>query len=105
MNEIRIRLFGPSPWGGVKLVRKDTHGNGDGNAFDAEEAVRRARGRALVLPIDTAARNRSLRQPGERDVIEDVVTSDAFGRSAEDARDQLVAACVVIQKVGCQAYG
>jgi hypothetical protein len=50
---------------------------------------------AEILPIETAARERSVRQPGDRDVVENVIAGQ-LGLSLKDARDQLVAAYVVI---------
>ncbi len=38
-----------------------------------------------------------------RDVVEDVVAREALGLSVEDARDELVAARVVIEEIGRQA--
>src|SRR5713101_6102763 len=40
---------------------------------------------APILPIETGARERRVRQPGDRDVVEDVVAREAFGFSPKDA--------------------
>src|SRR5262249_19594211 len=98
VNELRIGLLGPAPRSWIQLVRKRAHGNGDGHAFDSEEAE-------LVLPVETARGNRRVRQPGKRDVVEDVVSREAPGLPGKGARDQFVAACVVIQKIGGKADG
>ena len=38
-----------------------------------------------------------------RDVVEDVVAREALGLSVEDARDELIAARVVVEELGRQA--
>ena len=53
----------------------------------------------FVLPIETGARKRRVRQPGDRDVVEDVVAREALRLSVKDARDELVAALVVIKEI------
>ena len=90
----------PTPRGWIEFVRKDAHGNRDGDAFGIEIPEF-----APNLPIEPGARKRRVRQPGDRDVVEDVVASEAFGLSVKDARDQLIAARVVIQKISRQADG
>src|SRR4051812_9093097 len=66
IDEFGIRSLYPTTRGRVELVRKDAHRNGDGNAFNIEIPE-------FVLPIETGARKRRVRQPGESDVVEDVV--------------------------------
>ena len=97
VDELRIRLLCPAPRGWIEFVREDAHGNRDGDALDSEER------RLLVLPIETAARKRRVRQPGDRDVVEDVVAREALGLSVKDARDELIAARVVIEEIRRQA--
>ena len=46
----------------------------------------------LVLPVQARRGDRRVRQPVERDVVEDVVSRQALGPPVEHARDQLVAA-------------
>ena len=46
---------------------------------------------------------RRVRQPRDRDVVEDVVSREAFGLSVKDARDERVAARVVIEEIRRQA--
>ena len=43
------------------------------------------------------------RQPGDRDVVEDVIAREALGLSLKDGCGQIVAACVVIKEIGHQA--
>ena len=99
MDEFGIRPLRPAPRGWIELVRKDAHGDRDGDAFDVEERI------ALVLPIETSPGKRRVRQPGERDVVEDVVAREAFGCPVKDACDHLVAARVVIEEISRQADG
>jgi hypothetical protein len=93
MDQFGKRLLCPAPRGWIEFIREDGHGNRDGDAFGIEIAKF-----APILPIETAARNRRVRQPGDRDVVEDVVAREALGFSLKDAGDQLVAARVVIGK-------
>ena len=64
-----------------------------------------AKKRQLVLPVETSRGDRRVRQPVERDVVEDVVAREALGLPVEDAGDQLVAARVVVEDPGGQADG
>ena len=43
------------------------------------------------------------RQPGDRDVVEDVVAREALRLSVKDARDELIAARVAIEEISRQA--
>jgi hypothetical protein len=49
-----ISTLAPTPRRWIQLVRKDTHGNGDGDAFDAEEGK-------LVLPVEARTGNCGIR--------------------------------------------
>src|SRR5260370_30311070 len=99
MDQLGIRPLCPAPRGWIELVRKDAHGNRDGDA-DARDSEER---RQLVLPIETGARKRRVRKPGDRDVVEDVVAREALRLSVKDARDELIAARVVIKEISRQA--
>ena len=79
MDEFGKRPLCPAPWGRIEFVREDAHGNRDGDAFGIEIPV------APILPIETGARKRRVRQPGDRDVVEDVVAREALGLSLKDA--------------------
>ena len=100
MNEIGIRPLCPAPRGGIEFVREDAYGNRNGDAFCIEIPEF-----APILPIETGAGKRRVRQPGDGDVVEDVVAGEAFGFSLKDACDQLVAARVVIEEISRQANG
>src|SRR5262245_8678545 len=67
MDQFWIRALRPAPRGRIKLVREDAYGNRDGDAFDIEIAV------SPKFPIEPGARERRVRQPCDRDVVEDVV--------------------------------
>src|SRR4029077_19594425 len=97
MDQFWICPLRPATRSRKEFVREDAHGRRDHDAFDGEER------RTLVLPIETGPRDRSIRQPGERDVVEDVVSREAFAPSGKDTCDQLVAARVVVEEVSSQA--
>src|SRR5712672_3549466 len=61
IDKFGIRPLCPTTRSRVELVRKDAHGNRDGNAFNIEIPE-------FVLPRETGAGKRRVRQPGERDV-------------------------------------
>src|SRR5262245_60792509 len=89
MNQFGIRPLCPTAWSGIEFVREDAHGNRDGDAFGIEIPKF-----APILPIETGARKSRVRQPGDCDVVKDVVACEAFGFSLKNTRDQFVAACV-----------
>src|ERR1700686_1678910 len=99
MDEFGKGLLGPASWSRIEFVGENAHGGRDNDASDAEERI------TLVFPIETSPRERRIRQPGERDVVEDVVSCEAFVFSGKDTRDHLVAARVVVEKIGGQADG
>ena len=78
VDEFGICLLCPAPRDWIEFVRKDTHGNRDGDALGIEEPEF-----APILPIETGSRNPCVRQPGDRDVVEDVVAREAFGFSGK----------------------
>ena len=78
MDQFGIRLLCPAPRSWIEFVREDAHGNRDGDAFGIEKAEF-----APILPIETGAGKRRVRQPGDRDVVEDVVAREAFGFSRQ----------------------
>jgi hypothetical protein len=100
VDELGIRPFGPAARGRVDLVRKNAHGDRDGDTFRVEEGQ-------LVLPVEPTSGDPRGREPGERDVVEDVVSRHgAVGRPIhEQARDGLIAQQVVIDHPRGQADG
>ena len=99
VDELGIRLLRPAPRGWIEFVREHAHGNRDGDAFDVEIPF------APILPVETGARKRRVRQPGVRDVVEDVIARKALGLSVKDARDERIAPRVVIEEIRRQADG
>src|SRR4051812_18944160 len=101
VDQLGIRTLCPAPRRWIQLVRKDAYGdrNGHADALDSEER------RPLVLPIETRAGKRRVREPRDRDVVEDVVARQALGPSVKHARDKLVAACVVVKEISRQPNG
>jgi hypothetical protein len=73
MDQFGIHPLCLAPRGWIEFVREDAHGNRDGDAFGVEIPE-------FVLPIETGARKRRVRQSGDRDVVEDVVARDAQGK-------------------------
>src|SRR5262249_3688284 len=93
VDQLGVGLFGPTPRGRTYFIRKHTHDRGDGDAFRCKEGE-------LVLPIETRRGNTRVRQPVERDVVENIVPREALGLTVEDACDQLVAPDVVVDDPG-----
>jgi hypothetical protein len=81
----------PSLSGSAALAGKDRHGGRDGEALGVEEAT-------LVFPIETRRGDPRVRQPIERDVVEDLVTRQFAGgarwsvQSGGDRRGRLAVA-------------
>src|SRR4249919_680918 len=98
MDELGIRSLCPTPRHRVDLVWKDTHCNRDSDVLRGNETQ-------LVLPIQARRGHRRVRQPVERDVVEDVVSRQAFGSTIKDACNELVAAYVMVKYPGGQADG
>ena len=77
MDQFGIRPLRPTARAQIDLVRKGAYGNRDGNAFDTEIPE-------FVFPVEAGSGDRRVRQSGDRDVIENVVTREAFGFSLKD---------------------
>src|SRR5580704_13194017 len=99
MDQFWKRPLRPASWSRIEFVRKHAHGSRDNDASHAEERI------TLVFPIEASPRERRIRQPRERDVVQNVVSREAFAASGEDACDHLVAARVVIEEIRREAYG
>src|SRR5947209_19091254 len=93
MDELGIRLLRPAPRGLIELVRKRAHGSGNRDTLRGEK-------RELALPIKTSGRDRRVRQPVERGVVEDVVSREPLGLTVEHTRDERVTARVVVDHPG-----
>src|SRR5262249_58942170 len=96
VDQLGVGLFDPTPRGRTYFIREHTHDRGDGDAFRFKEGE-------LVLPIETRRRNTRVRQPVERDVVENVVPREALGLTVEEACDQLIAPDVVVEDPGREA--
>ena len=80
MDEFRERLLRPTSRSRIKLVRKHAHSNRDGDALGVEISKL-----PPVLPIEASARKRRVGEPGDRDVVENIVARVAFRFSRKDA--------------------
>src|SRR5262245_48279428 len=96
MDQFWIGLLCPASRGCVDLIWERAHGGRDRDTFRSENGE-------LALPIETSRRDRRIRQPIERDIVEDVVACQAFGFSVEDSCDQRQAASVMIEHPGGEA--
>ena len=90
MNEFGIRPLRPASRCWAEVIRESAHGNRDGDAFRGKEGH-------LVFPVQTGGRDPRIRQPIVRDVVEHVVPCEALGPTVEDTRDELEAACVMVE--------
>src|ERR1700737_4606985 len=66
MDQFGIRLLCPALRSRIELVGKHTHGYRNGDALRVEVPTF-----APVLPIETGPGERRVRQPSDRDVVED----------------------------------
>src|SRR5262249_51175506 len=102
IDELGIRPLCPTPRGLVDFVWKRAHSHRDGDVFDVEKAYLRGQS---VFPIETSRRYRRVRQPVERDVVEDIISRQAFGLSVKHARDKRKTGGVVVEYPRRQADG
>src|SRR5688572_31566806 len=72
MDQLGIGPLRPAPRSRIKLVGEHAHRNRDGDAPDGKEWS------APVLPVQTAAGNSRVREPGDRDVVEHVIACEAL---------------------------
>lgn len=88
---IGIRFLGPTARRRVEFIGENAHRNRDLHAFDVEIPL------APIFPIESGSGDSRISQPCDRDIVEDVVAGEALELSLKDARDQSIAACIVIQ--------
>src|SRR5688572_10927208 len=99
MNELRVRALGPAPRGLILLAGKDGHRYRNLDALGVEKA-------ALVFPIEAGRGDYGVRQPVERDVVEDLVPGQlargagGSGESGKDRRRRLAVGVIVVQQPG-----
>ncbi len=83
VDEFGVRALCPTTRRLVDLIGERAHGNWDLDASDVEET---SSGRDLCsVPIEARRRDRSVRQPVKRDVVENVVTRKPLRLSIESA--------------------
>src|ERR1700722_9393303 len=99
MNQFRIGFLCPASRGWIEFVREHAYRDRNGDAFGVEIPF------AKIFPVKTSAGKRGVRQPGDRNVVEDIVAREALGLALKDACDQLVAAQVVIKEIRREAHG
>ena len=69
IHEVVVSPLGPAPRGLVALAGKGTHGSRDRDVGVVVKAQ-------LIFPVQASRRDRRIRQPLERDVVEDVVSCE-----------------------------
>src|ERR1700693_5314256 len=97
-DELGIRLLRPALRRLIELLREGAHAGRDGDVLRCEE-------REMALPVETGRGDGRVREPVERDVVEDVVSRQSLGHSVEDADDERHAARVVVEHPGGQNDG
>jgi hypothetical protein len=104
VDEPGIRPLGPAPGRLVLFAGEYAHGDRDGNAFGVEKA-------ALVFPIETRRGDARVRQPVERDVVQDLVPRQFAGGARRpvqgrgDRGGRLAIRVIVVEKPGGEADG
>src|SRR5258705_11831705 len=98
MDEFGVRPLCPTARGGVDLIWKDAHGNGDRDVLGGEKGK-------LVFPIQTSRRDRRVGQPVEGDVVENVISRKALGLAGKNARHERLTGLVVVEHPSRQADG
>src|ERR1700730_15654491 len=81
VDQFGIGFLCPGLRGCIDLIGKNAHGSRDRDTFRSEQAK-------LAFPIETSRRDRRIRQPIERDIVEDVVSRQALGLTVENACDE-----------------
>ncbi len=95
VDELHIRLLRPALRRLINFFRKRAHADRKLDPSRVEEAA--CRQIMPHVPVETRRRDRGIRQPIERDVVENVVAAQPFRLAVENAGDHLVAANVVIK--------
>src|SRR3954470_6983576 len=78
VDEVRVRLLRPAPRSVEHLVGEDAHGNRDADVLDGDVAE-------LGLAVQPGGRDPRIRQPEQRDVVQDIVAAQAFLLPVEGA--------------------
>ena len=107
VDEFLICALRPTPRGLIVLTRKDADGSRDGDVGGVVKVD-------VTFPIEARRRNRRIRQPVEREVVEDVVAREVARRMSIDCtpergrgdrRRGLAITVAVVKHPGCQANG
>src|SRR5688572_7878853 len=100
MDEILVGALGPTPRSLVDLFGENANGGRNGDVEVVEEG-------ALVFSIETSAGHTRVRQPGEGDVVENVVACEvAVGFPIDkEFSNVLVAGHVVVDHPGGKGDG
>src|SRR5215469_18275884 len=98
MDEFGICPLRPAPRGFIELVWKDAHSNWDGDTLGREELQ-------LAFPIEARRGDSGIRQPVERDVVQNILLRDAIGMPLKGARDERFTLLVMIKHPRCQPHG
>src|SRR5262249_29094736 len=85
VDEIHIRFFCPTLRRLINFFSKRAHAYGKLDASRVEESA--CRQIMLRVPVKTRRRDRGIRQPIERDVVENIVATQSFRLAVEDAGD------------------
>ena len=103
VNELRISLFRPTARSRIQLVGICAHCDGYLDACDGKKGDLSRRHVVGCFPIKARRGDRCVGQPVKRDVVEDVVPREPFLVTGEGARDEFVAASVVVELPGGKA--
>jgi hypothetical protein len=104
INELGVGPLGPAPRGLILLAGKDGHRHRNGDTLGVEEAT-------LIFPIEARRRDTRIRQPIERDVVEDLIPRQlARGarrpvQSRGDRCRRLAISIIVVEKPSGEADG
>src|SRR5260370_9880203 len=90
MDELGVSPFYPTPRSCIDLIREDAHGNRDGDVLRGKEGL-------LVFPIQTRGRDRRIRQPIERNVVEHIVSCKALRLTVKDTRHEREAERIMVE--------
>src|SRR5215218_6260343 len=102
VDEVGIRLLCPTARRLILLAWKNAHSYRRGDSLGVKES-------SLVFPVEARRRDTRVRQPIQRDVVEDLVTGQFAGgtrspvQSRGDRRCRLAVSIVVVEKPGSQA--
>src|SRR6478672_4795831 len=97
MEEVVVGALGPTPRTLVDLFGENADGSRNGDAQVVEKST-------LELGVEPSRRHTGVRQPGERDVVEDVIPRKvAVGLTIdEEFCDVPVARHVMVDHPGCK---